>query len=112
MPIELVRRGAFEQAVAGDLRKGPLAAAFLHVREAGLADRISLRLGDGLSVILPGEADVILISGMGGALMERILSEGKAAARPASAASYSPTNYTTTIATRPTSEAIRPSTSG
>ena len=83
VPIELVRRGAFERAVAGDLRKGPLAAASVHVRQAGLANRISLRLGDGISVIAPGEADVILISGMGGALMQRILTEGDAAAKVA-----------------------------
>jgi len=83
VPIELVRRGAFERAAAGDLRKGPLAAAFLHVRQAGLAERISLRLGDGLSVITPGEADVVLISGMGGALMQRILTEGDDAAKAA-----------------------------
>ena len=83
VPIELVRRGAFERAVAGDLRKGPLAAASVHVRQAGLAECISLRLGDGLHVAAPGEADVILISGMGGALMQRILTEGDEAAKAA-----------------------------
>ena len=42
VPIELVRRGLFERAVASDLREGPLSAASVHVRQAGLADRISL----------------------------------------------------------------------
>ena len=83
VPVELMRRGAFERAVAGDLRKGPLAAASVHVRQAGLAERISLRLGDGLHVLEPGEADVILISGMGGALMQRILTEGEVTAKAA-----------------------------
>ena len=83
VPIELVRRGRFERAIASDLREGPLTAASVHVRQAGLADRISLRLGDGLSVLSPGEADVILISGMGGALMQRMLTEGREAAASA-----------------------------
>ena len=83
VPIELVRRGAFHRAIASDVRKGPLAAAGAHVRAAGLADQIELRLGDGLKVLTPGEADVILISGMGGALMQRILTEGKVAAKSA-----------------------------
>ena len=81
VPIELVRRGLFERAIASDLREGPLSAAAVHVRQADLAERISLRLGDGLGVLAPGEADVILISGMGGALMQRMLTEGEAAAR-------------------------------
>lgn len=90
VPIELVRRGLYEKAVAGDLRKGPLAAASLHVRQAGLAERIELRLGDGLSVLGPGEAETILISGMGGALMQRILTEGEVTARGASRLVLSP----------------------
>ena len=90
VPIELVRRGLFERAIASDLREGPLSAAAVHVRQAGLADRISLRLGDGLSVLAPGEADVILISGMGGALMQRMLTEGEAAAKAAARLVLSP----------------------
>lgn len=90
VPIELVRRGLFERAVASDLREGPLSAASVHVRQAGLAERISLRIGDGLSVLAPGEADVILISGMGGALMKRMLTEGEAAAKVAARLVLSP----------------------
>ncbi len=90
VPIELVRRGAFARAIASDVRKGPLAAASAHVRAAGFADQIELRLGDGLRVLTPGEADVILISGMGGALMERILTEGEAAAKAAQRLVLSP----------------------
>ena len=90
VPIELVRRGVFARAIASDVRKGPLAAASAHVRAAGLADRIDLRLGDGLQVLTSGEADVILISGMGGALMQRILTEGEAAAKTAKRLVLSP----------------------
>lgn len=83
VPLELVRRGAFSRMIAGDVRKGPLAAAKANVEAAGLSDRIALRLGDGLKVLEPGEAEVILISGMGGALMRRILAEGEEAAKAA-----------------------------
>ena len=90
VPIELVRRGTFARAIASDVRKGPLAAADGHVRAAGLADAVELRLGDGLKVLAPGEAEEILISGMGGALMERILAEGEAAAKAAKRLVLSP----------------------
>ena len=78
--VELVRRGKFARAIASDLRRGPLRAAAEHVAEAGLSDRIALRLGDGLSPLAPGEADVLFIAGMSGALMEKILTEGLAVA--------------------------------
>ena len=47
------------------------------VREAGLSDRISLRLSDGLDGLQAGEADVVLIAGMGGPLTVRILAAGE-----------------------------------
>ena len=77
VPIELVRRGKFPRAIACDIRRGPLRSAAEHVAQAGLTEQVELRLGDGLAPLAAGEADVILISGMGGALMERILREGK-----------------------------------
>ena len=90
VPAELVRRGAFSRAVASDVRKGPLKSAEAHIRQAGLSEKIELRLGDGLSVLSPGEADVILMSGMGGALMKRLLREGEAAAKAAERLILSP----------------------
>ena len=77
VPIELVRRGAYEKVIAMDLRKDPLRGAAEHVREAGLEEKIELRLGDGLSALAAGEAETVLISGMGGPLMEKILTEGR-----------------------------------
>ena len=60
-----------------DVRKGPLSRAAASVREAGLSDRISLRLSDGLDGLQAGEADVVLIAGMGGPLTVRILAAGE-----------------------------------
>ena len=73
MPIAACSSGKAKRAVAADLRPGPLAIAARNVREAGLEARIDLRLGNGLTVLEPGEAELILISGMGGLLIRDIL---------------------------------------
>ena len=59
-----------------DVRKGPLAGAEAHIQEFGLGDYIELRLSDGLDAYGAGEADTLVIAGMGGRLMEKILMEG------------------------------------
>lgn len=76
VPICLVERGIAGRALALDVRKGPLARAREHVKAHGLEGRIDLRLGDGLKPLAPGEADMVILSGMGGELMLRILREG------------------------------------
>lgn len=76
VPIFLVTEGLTGQALAMDIGKGPLESAEEHIREQGLQDRIETRLSDGLAAYRQGEADSIIIAGMGGALMARILSDG------------------------------------
>lgn len=71
--IEAVRRGRAARALACDVRKGPLQQAAEHILCAGLAGKIETRLSDGLEQVAPGEADTVLVAGMGGPLMERIL---------------------------------------
>lgn len=73
--IYLVEQGIAPQVVAMDVNAGPLARAKENVAKFGMEENISLRLSDGLAKLMPGEADTILIAGMGGPLMERILSE-------------------------------------
>lgn len=77
VPVELVRRGVVTRALAMDVRKGPLNGAAEHIKEAGLSGQIETRLSDGLSKLKPGEADCVVIAGMGGELMIRILSQGR-----------------------------------
>ena len=77
LPIALCREGRIPSAIASDLREGPLAAARENIRKAGLEDRILLRLSDGLSAYRPGEAETLILAGMGGRLICRILTDGQ-----------------------------------
>ena len=81
VPIYLVEKGVCERALAMDVNQGPLDRAKEHVAEEVndgrmAAGRIQTRLSDGLASLLPGEADAIIIAGMGGMLMSRILTNG------------------------------------
>lgn len=76
VPIYQVEHRGTPRAYAMDINKGPLERADEHIAEAGLTDRIETRLSDGMQKLEAGEAESILIAGMGGALMVRILTEG------------------------------------
>ncbi|GIP20518.1 class I SAM-dependent methyltransferase [Paenibacillus sp. J22TS3] len=76
LPVAALKNGKAVFAVAGEVNDGPLEAAKRQVHSSGLQERISVRKGNGLEVITPGEVDVITIAGMGGALIVSILSEG------------------------------------
>lgn len=77
VPVELVRRGTVKRALAMDVRKGPLSRAEESVAMAGLENRIETRLSDGLEKLSPGEAEAVVIAGMGGELMIHILEQGR-----------------------------------
>lgn len=74
VPIYLYERNIIPRAIAMDVNKGPLERAALHIAESGMKEAIETRLSDGLTALKPGEADSIVIAGMGGPLMIRILS--------------------------------------
>ncbi|MCD7716274.1 MAG: class I SAM-dependent methyltransferase [Lachnospiraceae bacterium] len=76
IPIYLVENRIIPHAVAMDVNRGPLARAGEHIREHGLEDAIETRLSDGLAGLHAGEAQSLVIAGMGGALTVRILREG------------------------------------
>ncbi len=77
VPIWLFEQGKILSAIAMDLRKGPLERAREHIQMHGLDAHIETRLSDGLDKLLPGEADSIVIAGMGGMLVVKILSQGQ-----------------------------------
>ena len=72
LPVWLRLHGRVASAIACDLREGPLVRA----RETGRiwgADGVDYRLGNGLTVVSPEEADTIVIAGMGGENIAAIL---------------------------------------
>ena len=76
VPLCLCREKKIPSAIAMDINEGPLKRAKSHIADAGLENYIETRLSDGLHELRGGEADTVLIAGMGGALMVRILTEG------------------------------------
>ncbi|MEK0313027.1 tRNA (adenine(22)-N(1))-methyltransferase [Cohnella sp. 56] len=79
LPVFLALNGTVSRAVAGDVNAGPAEAARRQVASAGVGHIVSVRHGDGLSVLSPGEVDTVCIAGMGGSLMVRLLDEAGAA---------------------------------
>jgi len=75
VPIEAVLRGHVQDAIAIDNKFGPYLQALNNVKKYMLKDRIKVRLGEGLEKI--GEdTDVVVISGLGGELIAKILQDG------------------------------------
>ena len=72
--IETVKNGKAKAAIASDVAEGPLKIAAENIHAAGLEDHISTVLADGLSGI-PEDVcpDCIVMTGIGGLLMRRIL---------------------------------------
>lgn len=73
IPIRLLMSGVIEHAIAMDVIEGPLEKARENVALYGVADRVCLRLSDGLDAYEIGEAQGLVIAGMGGRIMSRIL---------------------------------------
>ncbi len=73
--IYLVEEKLARGAIAIDINKEPLKRAWQHIQESGMEEYISVRLSNGARELKKGEADTILISGMGGALIASILEE-------------------------------------
>lgn len=73
VPIRLIQEKRAEYVIASDLNEGPLNIARSNIEKYGLCDKIETRLGEGLSVISPEEADTVIIAGMGGEIIEQII---------------------------------------
>ena len=73
--IYMVKEGIATHVIAMDINKGPLEKAKANVKAYRYQDKIETRLSDGAKKLEVGEVDALLISGMGGALMIKILSD-------------------------------------
>jgi tRNA (adenine22-N1)-methyltransferase len=75
LPIYLVGEGISSRALACDINRGPIESAERNIAAAGFARRIDTLCTDGLHGAEQFDPDDIMIFGMGGELIIRILSE-------------------------------------
>ncbi|UOQ86030.1 tRNA (adenine(22)-N(1))-methyltransferase [Gracilibacillus salinarum] len=77
LPCFVCSKDPLAKAVAGEVNQGPYERALQTVTDHELADRISVRKGNGLAVIRQGEVKQLTIAGMGGKLICQILNSDK-----------------------------------
>lgn len=73
VPVSLLLEGKIRRAVAADIGAPPLDHARRTAAQYGVTEKLDFRLGNGLSVLSPGEAEVIVVAGMGGDAITEIL---------------------------------------
>ncbi len=83
LPLFLIENGISPKTILADISEGSLEKAkqnvegYIRSREAedekALRECFDFRLGDGISVLEDGEADAVVIAGMGGLLMAQII---------------------------------------
>ncbi|MBR6376825.1 MAG: SAM-dependent methyltransferase [Oscillospiraceae bacterium] len=73
--IYLLQSGKCAHVIAADLREKPLASARANAAEFCVSGQMSFILSDGLHNIEPGAFDTLVLAGMGGDLITRILAE-------------------------------------
>lgn len=69
LPAYLIQSGKVLTAIAGEVNEGPYCSACAMIERLGLTEQVTVRFGDGLAVLSPGEVDTVIIAGMGGATM-------------------------------------------
>lgn len=74
LPIALSLSKKAKRVIACDIKEKPLLKAKENIEKSG-AYSVETRLGDGISPILKGEVDTVIIAGMGGDVITRILSD-------------------------------------
>lgn len=72
--IYLIEQGICPHVIAMDVNEGPLRRAKEHIAERGLETCIDVRLSDGIDKLQSKEVESIIIAGMGGKLVMKILS--------------------------------------
>ena len=77
IPLYLFENKIISSAIAMDVNPMPLKRAEVNLTQAGFDTNCDFRLSDGLEKLNADEADVIVIAGMGGILMQDILKRGK-----------------------------------
>jgi len=99
LPAYLVITGITPSAIATDAKEQPLASAANLVNLLAIEKKVDLRLGDGLSVLAPGEAKTIVVAGMGASTVVKILEETPQVLRKTSRLILQPMRDTSKIRT-------------
>jgi tRNA (adenine22-N1)-methyltransferase len=73
LPIAAVCRDTATRALAADLREAPLWGARAHIEAAGVADRVVAVRGDGLLALEHRAVDAVVIAGLSGDSMLRMI---------------------------------------
>ena len=77
VPIYLVKNGICPKAYAMDINEGPIISAVNNIAEEGLTEKICVIQSDGMEKLEPQMADSVIIAGMGGELIVKILKSSK-----------------------------------
>ena len=81
IPIYSVLKDICKKSIATDINKDPLDKAKLNSIFEGVDESVEVRLGGGLEPITKGEAQGLVIAGMGGNLIRDILEADKEKAK-------------------------------
>jgi tRNA (adenine22-N1)-methyltransferase len=93
LPIALFMRGTCPKVILSDVSEKALARARNHGEHVlGLSDE-NYRSGDGLSIINPGEVDVVVVAGMGGIMMTTIMAADLPKSKTISRFVFQPRNH-------------------
>ncbi len=76
IPIYAVEEKIVKRAIAMDINRGPIERAASHIAEHGLEAYIDTRCCDGVADLKAGEVQTVVIAGMGGGLMQKIMEDG------------------------------------
>ena len=75
LPAYLIKNGKIVSALACDINEKPLESARATVTDSGVCDKVELRLCDGLKYVSEDEFSDVVIAGMGGEMIIKILSD-------------------------------------
>ncbi len=75
LPVWLCRIGKCPSAIAADINHAPLQRGIDTINHYNMSDKITARLSSGLQNINADEADDIVIAGMGGELIAKIIND-------------------------------------
>lgn len=77
LSIQMIESKTAKKVIAMDVAKGPLSKAQANIERAGFGAQIETRLSDGVDKLEACEADAVVMAGIGGNLMMRLLYKGE-----------------------------------